>query len=251
MSETRTREQSIIGRGLRAGWLCSQRLLATGRPPRVEKDYASHLPVLLGLARIFDLRSVLEFGCGYFSTLAFLDRSAFPLLTSLRSFESDATWLARVGGLAGSDLRLQTRLVEEPMETVLGELSPFGYDLIFVDHSIDAGKRSATIRALAGWCADSALVVIHDFDVEIYRKSARAFPHRFEFRALNPSTGLVWKRKDVDRRRLQLLNHTVCCHSRRLAPDDRAGWVELFDATPGLGKKNAYNPAILVSQNTR
>ena len=250
MSEMRTGVLSIVRRGLRAGWSRSQRLLGRGRPPRVEKDYASHLPVLLGLARIFDLRSVLEFGCGYFSTLAFLDRSAFPALTTLCSFESDAAWLARVEELVGSDLRLQTRLVGEPMETVLGELSPCAYDLVFVDHSTDGAKRAATIRALAGWCADSSLVVMHDFEAELYQKSASAFPQRFEFRALNPSTGLAWKRTSVDRQRLKFLNHAIRRHSKRLAPDDRAGWVGVFDSTPGLTRNKSYNPAILVNQNT-
>jgi hypothetical protein len=204
--------------------------------------------VLLGLARVFDLRSVLEFGCGYFSTLAFLDRSAFPALSTLSSFESDASWLARVEALAGPDPRLDARLVAEPMETVLQELSPGASDLIFVDHSVDAAARAATIRALAGWCADSALVVMHDFEVEIYQRSASAFPERFEFTALNPSTGLAWKRRSVDRQRLEFLNHTIRRHSQHLSPDDCAGWVGVFDSTPGLAKNECYNPTNFVSK---
>src|SRR5689334_1154503 len=32
--------------------------------PRAENDYATHVPILIGLARMREIRNVLEFGCG-------------------------------------------------------------------------------------------------------------------------------------------------------------------------------------------
>jgi len=248
MGRTGTGLLSHMERCLRDGWSTSQRVLGVGRPPRIENDYASHLPVLLGLSRIFHIRSILEFGCGYFSTFAFLDRSAFPALTRLCSVESDASWLARIEGVVGSDARLQIKLVAEPMEATLAEFSPSDYDLVFVDHSTDPGRRAATIRALASWCTESSLVVVHDFEVELYRKAARAFPQRFEFRALNPSTGLAWKGASADRECLACLDRAIRCDSKRLKPDDRDGWTKVFDSMPDLVRKGT-TPAILVNQN--
>src|ERR1044071_885749 len=48
--------------------------------PRAHNDYATHIPILIGLARLREIRRVLEFGCGRYSTLTFLKASAFPHL---------------------------------------------------------------------------------------------------------------------------------------------------------------------------
>lgn len=42
------------------------------------------------------IRSVVEFGGGLWSTGAFLNRSRFPLLESLTTFEHDGTWAEKI-----------------------------------------------------------------------------------------------------------------------------------------------------------
>src|SRR4051812_48590531 len=64
---------------------------------------SSHLPILIGLARVFQLRQVLEFGSGHFSTLCFLNRDLFPDLQRVQSFETDPEWKQRVEVQANGD----------------------------------------------------------------------------------------------------------------------------------------------------
>src|SRR5215212_3358405 len=71
--------------------------------PRARNDYATHVPILIGLARLREIKTVLEFGCGHYSTLTFLNRSAFPDLEKLQSIENDDTWAATVQKAASDD----------------------------------------------------------------------------------------------------------------------------------------------------
>ena len=80
--------------------------------PRSLNDYATHIPILIGLARLREVRSVLEFGCGHFSTLTFLNRSAFPHLESLLSIENDDSWAATIEQAAKHDPRWTLQVVE-------------------------------------------------------------------------------------------------------------------------------------------
>src|SRR5215217_6843162 len=79
--------------------------------PRALNDYATHVPILIGLARLREIKSVLEFGCGYYSTLTFLNRGAFPHLERLQSVENDVTWAETIHEAAKSDERWTLRLV--------------------------------------------------------------------------------------------------------------------------------------------
>src|SRR6185369_3032091 len=79
--------------------------------PRALKDYATHIPILIGLARLREVRSVLEFGCGHYSTLTFLNASAFPHLERLHSIENDDAWAATIQEAAKHDRRWTLQLV--------------------------------------------------------------------------------------------------------------------------------------------
>ena len=78
--------------------------------PRALNDYATHIPILIGLSRLRQIRHVLEFGCGHYSTLTFLNRSAFPHLEQLHSVENDDAWAATIQE-AASDSRWKLQLV--------------------------------------------------------------------------------------------------------------------------------------------
>src|SRR5439155_25567212 len=56
-------------------------LLDGRRPSRSRMDYATHLPILVGLSQSLKVKRVLELGSGMYSTLTFLDSNLFPELT--------------------------------------------------------------------------------------------------------------------------------------------------------------------------
>jgi predicted O-methyltransferase YrrM len=78
--------------------LCGKYFSRRGR----ENDYATHVPILIGLARMREIKNVLEFGCGHYSTLTFLNRAAFPHLVKLHSIENDSSWSETIRELPGT-----------------------------------------------------------------------------------------------------------------------------------------------------
>src|SRR5215211_1810321 len=93
--------------------------------PRALNDYATHIPILIGLARLREIRNVLEFGCGNYSTLTFLNRSAFPHLERLHSVENDDVWAATIQDTAHNDNRWTLRLVNAEMSEAVSDLEAF------------------------------------------------------------------------------------------------------------------------------
>jgi len=171
--------------------------------PRAFNDYATHIPILIGLARLRDTRRVLEFGCGRYSTFTFLNPSAFPHLEQLQSIENDDSWAATVQQAAKDDDRWTLRLVTGEIADTVADLDLESFDLILIDDSKTSTQRAATIRAVARKQPQYPWIVIHDFEVEEYRRAASAFKHRHRFRAYNPETGVVGNRvaewKTIDR----------------------------------------------------
>ena len=58
--------------------------------------YGSHQPALRAFAKFMEVHSVIEFGAGLFSTHLFLDKTVFPHLASLVTFEHDGGWAEKV-----------------------------------------------------------------------------------------------------------------------------------------------------------
>ena len=84
-------------------------------PPRAENAYATHVPVLIGLAAIRPVERVLEFGCGHYSTKTFLKRSIFPNLKELQSVENDADWAETIREAVKDDARSVVTVVSGAM----------------------------------------------------------------------------------------------------------------------------------------
>ena len=192
--------------------------------PRALNDYATHLPVLIGLARIREIRSVLEFGCGHYSTLTFLNHSAFPHLERLQSVENDAAW-AQTMHEATRDQRWRLQLVDGEIAESVSLLDLEAFDLILIDDSKTSAQRKATIRAVASRWPQRAWIVIHDYEVDEYRKAATGFKHRYTFRAYNPQTGLACNRA-IDK--MKRLRRFVNENSKTLEPDNVDGWLTAF-----------------------
>lgn len=189
--------------------------------PRARNDYSTHVPILIGLARLREIRSVLEFGCGYYSTLTFLNRAAFPHLERLQSIENDARWSETINDVAKHDDRWSLNLIDGEISDAGPFLDLEAFDLVLIDDSKTSAQRVSTIRAIASKQPQRPWIVIHDFEVEEYRVAARGFRHRFAFKAYNPQTGVVANTAtdfaDLDRRLKQ--------NGKALEPDDLEGWI--------------------------
>jgi hypothetical protein len=159
--------------------------------PRARNDYSTHLPILLGLARIRQIKRVLEFGCGHYSTLTFLNQCAFPQLERLESVENDATWAAAIRDVAQNDSRWTLRHVNNEIANSVADLDLEQFDLILIDDSKTSAQRSATIRAIASKQPQRPWILIHDYEVSEYRTAASGFKYRYAFKTYNPQTGLV------------------------------------------------------------
>jgi hypothetical protein len=219
---------SQLREGLRVKFRRAKSLIV--RPAaRADNPYATHLPVLIGLARLLKIRKVLEFGCGQYSTLTFLDRQAFPDLVSLDSFEHDPDWIAQLSAHITADPRVKLNHVRDSIREVIPRLDFADYDLIFIDDSLTAPERAATIGAVAGNCHPSNCTVIHDYEVEDYRRAARAFRHRFAFTAFNPQTGVVWNNGVLKRSQLKALDALIKQYSRKHSAEDARLWTSALD----------------------
>ena len=81
------------------------------------------------------------------------------------------------------------RHVPEPIESILSELDLAEYDLVLVDSSTEAARRAALIRELADRSTGTGLVVIHDFEIDLYKRAAKGFLNRVGSRHSIPVRG--------------------------------------------------------------
>ena len=219
---------SLAFRIPRTGMRYCHSLFRPRLPARAFADYSTHIPVLAAIAKIARITRVLELGCGYFSTPIFLNRSIFPELSFLHSLEDDPAWLEKVARATNNDIRLKLELVTDPVNKLLPHLLSARYDLVFVDNAQEVSQRANTIRTLSEHFVGNGLVVIHDFEVAEYREAASRFDHRFEFTALNPTTGVAWQGMSYFRRPLRDIARMVRLNAKHLAPDAIEDWATAF-----------------------
>ena len=198
-------------------------------PPRAENPYATHIPVLIGLGAIRPVRRVLEFGCGHYSTQTFLKRAAFPELAELQSVENDSRWAETMREAVLDDARWNVTVVSGAMCDAVANFDLEAFDLIFVDDSTNAEERAATIRALASRRPLHPWLVIHDYEVEEYRRASAGFKERFTFKAYNPHTGLVSNSRLPSA--VKFLDQRLKHSALSLAPDNADGWLRAFAPT--------------------
>ena len=199
--------------------------------PRARNDYSTHVPVLIGLARLREIRRVLEFGCGYYSTLTFLNRAAFPQLEKLHSVENDSSWADTLSEVAKNDDRWVLNLVAGEIAESVSDLDLEAFDLILIDDSRTSEQRAATIRGVASRRPQRPWILIHDFEVAEYQQAARGFSQRYSFKAYNPQSGLVFNKPHTA---VKSLNKVLKEKSKSLEPDDVKGWLAVFSRLPDL-----------------
>ena len=194
--------------------------------PRAGNVYSTHIPILIGLSRMREIKRVLEFGCGYYSTLTFLNRAAFPHLERLQSVENDGAWAHTLRDSVKGDQRWMLNLVDGEIADSVTSLDLEAFDLIMIDDSQTSAQRSLTIRAITAMQPQRPWIVIHDFEIEEYRRAAAGFKHRHVFKAFNPETGVLsnhvthWKSLDRTIRSNKMLD-----------PDRTVHWIRVLSAS--------------------
>ena len=68
--------------------------------------------------------------------------------------------------------------------------------------------------------------MIHDYEVEEYRRACATLKQRFTFKAYNPQTGLVANGGFTSG--LRTLDRRLKNNSLRLRPDNVDGWLRVF-----------------------
>ena len=199
-----------------------------GIAPRSSNEYATHIPILVGIAQRFTIRRVLELGCGAFSTPTFLNPEVFIHLEQLHSYETDRSWYEKTLTAFSDDHRYQPRFVKGVMSAGLEDIEPGQFDLIFVDDSTSAVDRAETIQQLANRPWSGQLIVIHDFEIRNYRDAASSVEHRQIFRAFTPQTGVVWNGSNDRVEVLKKLSRQISGHSRSISVEDVESWRRLF-----------------------
>jgi hypothetical protein len=206
----------------------SYRISAWRLAKRHPNPYATHLPVLIGLSRLFRVERVVEFGSGENSTLIFLNKQIFPHVMFLQSFENDVKWLDAISSKTATDPRIQMHAVDRDMYCAAAESNIENYDLVFIDDSFSIEQRSKTIHAVALQHPKQGIVLVHDSEVIAYQNAAQLFKNRFYFTGFNPNTGLFWNEKSIKRRSLSQLNSLIRANATQIDPGDVLAWRALF-----------------------
>lgn len=195
-------------------------------PPRAPNDYATHVPVLIGLASLRRIERVLELGCGRYSTKTFLNRAAFPDLRELHSVENDRGWAEAMSAETKADTRAKLHVTTAAICDAVSSFDLESFDLILVDDSKTANERAATIRSLSAFHPSNPWLLIHDYEVAEYQRACVAFKCRFAFKAYNPQTGFVSNASEEHG--LKAIDRRIKINNLRLEPDDVEGWLRVF-----------------------
>ncbi len=182
---------------------------------------------------------MVEFGSGLYSTLTFLNRSTFPYLQELHSFENDQEWAARVRQSVANDPRHKLTIVQGGMSTAPGQLGFADFDLVFIDDSTSLPERLETIESVGRSCGPQVVIVIHDYEELEYRRAASEhlgfMRSHFIFTALNPNTGVLSNSGKEVQRRLRDTDRRISSYSSITGLEDSNRWSALLHGTPTDG----------------
>jgi hypothetical protein len=178
-------------------------------PPKCADSYLTHLPVLVAMSRSRPILRVLELGSGLYSTLTFLDREYFPDLNHIDSLENYKEWADKIVMESGQDDRLKMHAVDQPLADVLDQFNLDAYDLIFVDDALTREERARTISKIASAKPTRPVIIIHDYDMPVYRRAAGSFRSTYRFTALYPNTGVASNSSVLGTDLLARVDHVV------------------------------------------
>ena len=146
------------------------------------KPQGTHIPVLMSIAKLFSIKTVMEYGSGDCSTLTFLNRDIFPNLEHLVSTESQAHWAEEMSQRIGDDSRWM--LIPDDETDPIADV-----DLIFVD-SLTGESRVRTLNKILAMNFQG-IIVCHDSQEPYYRETFPKFPYRYNFPQHIPNTAIL------------------------------------------------------------
>lgn len=164
-------------------------------------EWGSHMPALKSIADAYDIRTVVEFGAGEFSTKTFLDRSVFPNLERLLSYEHDDEWIERLKSEI-SDERWSIQYCHVESMPDAAPMAPQA-DLVFIDcgrpnkHGTDYMIRGKLLTWFEG---SESIVVMHDTETSPLTEFATSanYAHKQNYIApLGPNTGIFSNHHDL------------------------------------------------------
>jgi hypothetical protein len=206
---------------------------------RSEQPYATHLPVLVGVAAACRPERLVEFGSGDFSTLAFVDESVFPSLLQIESYENDLHWMRHMEAMLANTRRVTCRFVDGRMRDAVPGANLGAADLIFIDDSKSAWERAYTVRQVARLCGEGPITIVHDYELPAIRVACRKFEHRFAFPHFTPQSCALWNGNSCRKAWLENVAHSLKENALRLSVGDARGWAKVFHIQEtGVGSNN-------------
>jgi len=148
-------------------------------------EYASHLALLSTLARVVsrEIVHIVELGSGLFSTPMWLNRSIWPFVHSVNSYEPDPVW-ARYIEYITRDSRL----------TIMDKMPPsidFA-DIVLIDNGDNRRERVQGIRHVIGY-ETTGLVILHDANELEYMMTIEPhFENCLVYTGAYPHTAILW-----------------------------------------------------------
>lgn len=195
---------------------------------RSREPYATHAPILVGVAAALKPESIIEFGAGAFSTVSFLDEAAFPSIRRVDSYENNREWFDQLRQRLPSRGRLNLRFVEGEMYQAVLAANPIAADIIFIDDSPTARARVPTVEEVARTCGMKPIVVLHDNDLWRLRFATRKFGHRVSVNTFNPQCSIMWHGHPERVTVLQRVRDVIHQHAGNIPVTDIREWAKVF-----------------------
>jgi hypothetical protein len=142
----------------------------------------------------------------------------------LHSIENDDVWASTIEEAAKDDPRWTLQRVNGEVSETIANLDLESFDLILIDDAKTSAQRAATIRAVGRRQPQHPWIVIHDFEVEEYRRAASGFKHSHRFRAYNPETGIVGNQM----KEWKIIDRVIKSNAKVLEPDAVLRWIDSF-----------------------
>lgn len=193
-----------------------------------EEPYSTHIPVIIGISSLINVKNILELGSGIYSTGTFLNEKIFPNIQKLESYEDDAQWAQKIKSRYGNDKRLQLNLVNSPIHSFINSIDLPIFDLTLIDDSQRVSDRVLTIREFCRQSKGNTVLILHDFEIEEYRKAAKRLKHHFTFSSFTPCTGVLWN-QGLNKADLFQISQLINRHKANLKTTDIDGWLKVFN----------------------
>lgn len=144
--------------------------------PKVQLEICSHMVAATNIAKKIPVRRVLECGVGSVSTPWFLDRSFFPDLDCLLSYDTQQLWIGETERIISDKHRWFSRVV--PSEEYMGTFND-SVDIMLVDSFSIDGRISILDQMQKK--NNAKFIILHDSEHEVYNPVLFRFAYKYEF----------------------------------------------------------------------